>query len=570
MTFMEKINLFVKRYFTILVLIALVLAVFMRFTKLGLPSLNDHEASLALQALNASRGHDVMIGGQPGNIGLTSLLFTIFEGSDFFARFWPALFGAVLVIVPGMFRKHLGELATLFMAFLIAFEPGLVALSRTADGTMITITAFLLAVGLFVNRKMIPAGIFAGLAFVGSENFWPMAFSFGLAWVLVYLINKEKSENQKAEPINKSEGLRFGLAALVSILLVSSQYLLHPNGISGIGSGLTEALAKWHQQGGLGQSAFLLTFLITQFPALLLGIWGLISGLRERSTTARLLGLWWIIGLLIAVIMPSHDALLIAMINLPLYVLTAIKISYLFEGLMVRSSFVLIAETVVTISLLLFSTLNFLNMINFPPGDEIGMRNRIIGTFLPLVLWIAFTVLLAWGWDSVSSKSGIVIGLGLLLGALLVGSGWKAAGLGSRPENELLAYPGYVTGQNDLLQTVQDVSRWNTGQTNSIDVELVGLHSPSIQWAFRDFERTTSNEAFPVSDTSSLVISSMDTVIQTQSLFRGQLVVWSIQPDYSQTNWQNWVKWFFNRQIPQKKMSILLWVRNDLFKDAAK
>ncbi|HCS40587.1 MAG TPA: hypothetical protein DIW44_13510 [Anaerolineaceae bacterium] len=569
MTFIEKITTFINRYFSLILVIALLLAAAIRFVNLGSTNLTDHEATLALQSLSSAKGQDGIIGGQPGYIGLTSLLFMVFEGSDFFARFWPALFGVTLVIVPGLFRKQLGDLASLLLAFIIVFEPGLVALSRSADGTMITITSLFLAMGFLVNRKVVPAGLFFGLACIGSENFWPLAFAIGVSWLLVYLIDNDKNKSMGIDSLklDKSRWLVFVIAALISILLVSSQYLIHPNGISGIGSGITDYFAKWQTKSEMGQGQFLLILFVTQFPALLLGIWGLVKGLKEKSSWSRLLGLWWVIGLLLSVIIPFQETILIAMVNLPLYILTAMQVARLFEGLSVHSKFVLIAETVVTISLFLFSILNFLNMINFPPGDTITMRNRILGTFLPLALWIAFTVLLAWGWDSVSSKSGVVIGLGLLLGVLLVGNGWKAAGFGSYPQNELLTNTGYIVGQKDLLKTIEDVSLWNTGQTNSIDVQLVGVNSQSVTWAFRDFENTTRAEAFPVSDSPSIVISGVDAVIQTQSLYRGQMVVWSLQPALTQTQWQDWVKWFFNRQHPQKKTNILLWVRNDLFKD---
>ncbi len=570
MTFLEKINSLLNRYFILFMLIALVSAAFLRFVNLGASNLTDHEATIALQALNSSKGQSGMIGGQPGYVGLTSLLFTLFEGNNFFARFWPVLFGITLVMVPGLFRKQLGEFTCIILAFLIAFEPGLVALSRSADGTMITITSLLLAIGFLLNRKLIPAGIAFGLACIGSENFWPLAFAIGLAWLLVYLVESDKTKaiGISSLKMDKSGWLVFGISGLITIFLISSQYLMHPNGISGIGSGITDYFAKWQGGSKLGQGQFLLIMLVTQFPALILGVWGLVNGLRDKSSWSRLLGLWWVIGLLLAVISPLQETLIIAMVNLPLYILTAMQVAKLVGGLSIHSNIVLIAETVVTISLLLFSILNFLNMINFPPGDTISMRNRILGTFLPLVLWIAFTVLLAWGWDSVSSKSGVVIGLGLMLGVLLFGSGWKAAGLGSYPQNELLTNSGYIVGHKDLLQTVEDLSLWNTGQRNRIDVRLVGLNSPSITWAFRNFEKMTREEAFPVNDAPSIVISGVDAVIQTQSLYRGQMMVWSIQPNSTQAQWQDWPKWFFNRQFPQEKTNILLWVRNDLFKDS--
>lgn len=571
MTFLEKLNSIISRYFIVFLFVASLLAAFLRAVNLGAIGLTDHEASLAFQAFKVANGQDVMIGGQPGYVGLTSLLFTLFESSNFLARLWPALLGIMLVIVPILFRKHIGDLAVVILAFLIAFEPGLVALSRSSDGTMITIASLLLAIGLFENRKLVSAGLFAGLAVVGSENIWPLSITLAVSWLLVYWLDPDMKRSVKtgASGIEKSGWLRFTLAALISMLLVSSQYLLHPGGVSGIGSTLTDYLAKWQVKTDLGQGQFLLVLLVTQFPALILGIWGLVKGLREKMPFTRLLGLWWIIGLLLAVLMPGKEPLQIAMINIPIFVLAAMQTARLIEGLAIHSKFVFTAETIVTISLLLFSILNFLNMINFPPGDTITMRNQILGTFIPLALWIAFTVLLAWGWDAISSKSGVVVGLGLMLGVLLVGCGWKSADLGSRPQSELLANTGFIVGQNHLLQTVEDISLWNNGQKKRIDVQLVGMESPSIAWTFRDFEKTIATQAFPVTNSPSIVVSGVDAVIQTQSLYRGQMVVWSLQPDYALMQWQDWFKWIFNRQVPLKKTNILLWVRNDLFKDTA-
>lgn len=565
MSFYTKLQDFLNRYYKLLLIIAFVCALLLRFVRLGATTLTDYEAQQALQALNIVNGHSTIIGGQPGYVGLTSALFFLFGGSDFFARLWPAFFGACLVLVPFLFRKHVDNTIGIILAFLIAFEPGLVALSRSADGAMITITTLLAAIGFLLNKKMLPAGILFGLSLICSEKFWPLVVVISTAWLLINVPFDSKTLSLKT--IEKKNWWVLILSAVITVVLISTQFFIVPNAISGIGTGLVNWLRTWRQTGTMAISTFLIILLVTQFPAIILGIWAILNGIKKKTRLTSFLGLLWGIGLILGILNPSHNAWTMVIFNLPIFVLASIQTKNLLEGFIFQSKIVTLIEAVVTFSLILFSILNFLNMINFPPADSIMLRNRLIGTFLPLALLIAFTMLLAWGWDVVSTKSGLLIGVGLMFFALLIGSGWKAAGLGSKPENELLANSGYISGKTDLIQTMSDVARWNNGVATSIDVDLAGLDSPSLVWLLRDFEKVTSDSTFPVNETPSLVISGVQSMIQTQALYRGQLMVWSVQPDYSQMVWQDWVKWSFVRNIPQYKEQILLWVRNDLFKD---
>jgi len=192
----------------------------------------------------------------------------------------------------------------------------------------------------------------------------------------------------------------------------------------------------------------------------------------------------------------------------------------------------------------------------------------MLGMILPLILWIVFTILLGWGWDMVSTKTGLALGLILLFGYLLGASGWKAAGLGNKPENEFFESSGVVIGDDILLPTVKNVSLWNTGQAYGIDISKVGLTSPSLTWALRNFERQSSSTTFPINDGASVIVSSIESIFQSQAEYRGQPIVWGKQPALSQMVWQDWVKWFFFRTVPQQTESVLLWVKNDLFPDA--
>ena len=567
----EKTNSFMARYYKLFFTIAFCIAMLLRFIGLGHASLNDSEAQNALQALSIVRGQSTVIGGHPGFIGLTTLLFFLFRDSTFFARFWPALFGTILVLTPLLFRKQLNDTSMILLAFLLAFEPGLVALSRTADGLTITITALVAAIGFYLNKKFIPAGILVGLSLISSERFWLISILILLAGGCTYFLADKKGRNTIASglKIEASHIWVILLSAVTTIVLISTQFLLFPKGISGVGTGLADSLRVWQQIETLEITTYLLIYLTTQFPTLILGIWGLVNGLRKHSNLARFMGLYFVIGLLFSIFNPARDIWNIVLCSLPIYILACEQILNFIEGVIVQSIIVTVIEGIVTISLFVFSIMNFLNMVNFPLTDPTLVRNRLIGTLLPLMLWIAFTTLLAWGWDAVSTKSGLLAGLGILFCGILLGSALKATDLGTRPENELLSDSGYISRGMDTIHSVQDIAKWTNGVETRIDIDVVGLESSSLMWSIRDFEKITENSTFPVTNTPAVVVSSVESIIQTQTLYRGHMVVWSIQPDYEQMQWRDWIKWFFLREIPQKKEYILLWVRNDLFKDVS-
>ena len=121
--------------------LALALAVGLRFLHLGTLPLSDFEAAWALQALRVTQGYHPVLGPNPAYVHLTAVLFYIFGASDFLARFWPALAGCVLVLVPWFLRSRFGRIPALVLAFGLALDPGLVAMSHLAGEPMLAITA---------------------------------------------------------------------------------------------------------------------------------------------------------------------------------------------------------------------------------------------------------------------------------------------------------------------------------------------------------------------------------------------------------------------------------------------
>src|SRR5215813_3273642 len=160
--------------------LAFLIALGFRFIQLGASPLNDSEANLALQALQISQGKSPLLDPQPAYILFTSIFFAIIESTNFMARFVPAFVGSILVFVPYFFREKIKPRPALILAFLLAFDPGLVALSRQASGTILAVTFFLFAWGMWINRRAIPAGIFAGLSLLSGTSLWAGVLALAL------------------------------------------------------------------------------------------------------------------------------------------------------------------------------------------------------------------------------------------------------------------------------------------------------------------------------------------------------------------------------------------------------
>ena len=167
------------------------IALGLRLVQLGAAPLTDSEANLALQALHIANGTRPLLGPQPAYILLTSVLFLIFESSNFMARLFPAIVGSAMVFTPMFFREKLRPRPALILAFLFAIDPGLVALSRLAGGVVLAVAFTLFAWGMWNRRYFVLAGIFAGLALLSGTSIWMGLLGLGLAWLFIRAVERK-------------------------------------------------------------------------------------------------------------------------------------------------------------------------------------------------------------------------------------------------------------------------------------------------------------------------------------------------------------------------------------------
>src|SRR5512146_1448398 len=173
------------RYEPLLYALAFLLALAVRLVKLDAAPLSDNEARWALQALGVAQGTRPLLGSQPAYILLTSVLFYgLGAGTNFLARFIPTLVGSGMALVPALFAHRIKPRPSVILAFLFAVEPGLVALSRQASGSILAVTFLLLAWGLWENRRPAWAGVFAGLALLSGPFLWEGLLGLALTWAI--------------------------------------------------------------------------------------------------------------------------------------------------------------------------------------------------------------------------------------------------------------------------------------------------------------------------------------------------------------------------------------------------
>lgn len=542
----------------------LLVALGLRFALLGHHPLNDYEASQALQALALGNGEPAVLTGQAGYVALTALNFFVFGAFDFMARFWPALVGSLAVLLPLLFRPWLGRKVALLLAALIAIDPVLIGASRTADGSTLALVGLIAGAGFFLMKKPVLSGICLGAALTGGVETW---FGVLLLGVLFFIGKASLADLTSDTPIelSKRHWVTTAVSAVVSLVVISTVFFTHPAGISAVGASLGDFLAALGEIDGAALLGMGVAWLWMELPLVVLAAWVMVDGGLNRNPLTRWLGLWWGLALALAVITPANGVNHFHWMSIPILALAAIKLVAILQRQPLENRLVYIAESVVVVALILFSFMNLLALVNnayFTPEET---RNRIIGTLLPLILLVLLTILLSWGWSVSDTRRGFITGMLVLFACIAFSNTWKSAGLGSRPQFEMATVAGYPTGEAPLMATISDISRWNTGYDQRIDILLVGVDQPSLAWALRDFERVSRDSGYNPNLSPSLIVTGIDRNITSSTSYRGQKFQWVVTPDLSTLTLKGWIKWAAFRTAPVQQTDLILWARNDLF-----
>lgn len=551
----------------VLVIIAFLLGLGLRFYNLGVFPLSDSEAARALQALSLSRVQPFDTSLQPLHIIGTGLLFTMFGNSNTWARFLPAFMGSLMVLVPLLFRTKFGRSATLIMIFGLAIDPGLVITSRQIDSPIIAIALFIFSLGFLFNQQIIFAGVAIGLLLLTGAG----AVQAALIILMIFLVARlfhlpPFIENQPSDsPMNAKSWLHFGGAIISTMVIASTFFLKYQSGFASWVESLLLFFTNWLTVVRTPPLSAILALIIYQPLALIFAVIATYRRWRTHPTLVPYLFFWIIAGILLVILYPSRQVSDIAWVLFPLWGLASLELG---DIKFISSEHTRISLGVGALILLVFPLI-WLNASGFVQGTFDSQTTLLrmavlIGLFA--LLSLSF-ILVGFGWSWRTARTGAILGLGVVLVIYLFASITAAQYTNPYRQRELWTKPPSVGDTDLILATVADISEWNTGLRDQIDI-TISIESPAMLWLLREFPalEDIDNSANPLGNSPSLIITQAeDNQPQLAASYRGQDFVWWVTPDWDNLTSVNFFSWLTTRTVPMSYEYVILWERGDLF-----
>ncbi len=249
------------------------LAAAMRLWFLDNTPLNNAEAQVTLQSFGlATLGNGIT---QNPLFGIAqSWLFTLTKPSDFSARLIDVLAGVALCLVPLLLHDRWGRGRALGLGVLLALSPTVWYVSRQADGAILGWTlAFALYAAWRSARRNTSALLLGLLLACGIDGLSPL-----IACALVIAATGELNVHLISR--------RFGLIALLALVLGSSGLLLRPAGLGDVFGGVAAWFTRMTTTGTLPLGRAFMGLWVYELP-LLFGTLGslilLIVGGRQAA-----------------------------------------------------------------------------------------------------------------------------------------------------------------------------------------------------------------------------------------------------------------------------------------------
>ncbi|HCK65002.1 MAG TPA: hypothetical protein DHW49_01950, partial [Anaerolineae bacterium] len=504
-----------------LYVLAFLIAFGIRITQLGALPLNDAEATSALQALQISQSENTALSPHPFYILSTSILFLMYGGgTDFLARFIPALIGSLLVFAPLLFDNRLKPRPSLLLAFFIALDPGLVAISRQAASPIFGIAFFVFTLGFINKNKLTLASIFAALTLLSGPSLWLGLIGLLISWMIFQVFNRNSFHFIFSDSSTRNS---FLITFLITFFTAGTLFLTVPNGLSAAFASLPEFFKSFTSTSETTWGMILISILIYQPLAFILALFAIVRGILNNIKKIIFLTIWMFVALLLVIFLPARQITDLVWVLIPLNALAALELARAFNIYPEERSEIA-GVTFLTVFIWVFAWLGFAGMTWFPVDSrEYGLRFwMLLGSLVLLALSL---LLVAAGWSARTARIGGVWGFVIALGALTLGGTFGAAGLRGQNAPELWWQPSIPAQAHLLRETAQQVSEFYTGDDNSASVVIAGLDSPALAWALREHD-VQIVETLDATTAPDIVITRFENNPALMAAYRGQDFNW--------------------------------------------
>ncbi len=504
----------------------------LRLFVLGNNPLAAGEAQQALAAWHFVNGVPDVYTGSPLLFAANTVLFMLFGANDAWPRIVPALFGALLVLLPGLLRRDLGKVGALTASALLAFSPSLVWFSRTADGSVIAVTCALAALAFawrYLSQRsaggLYALAVFGALALVSDRQVWTIIVALAIfAAVRLARVRRVPALDPAdlsdgpvhAAAVVRERNEKRRAAALFAIVLVAVATLLLTRW-DGLGAAF-DLFGGWLAGLRPGGSPLdpLRLLLVYEPLALVFGVAGIaqivLIGRRygQENIPLSALALWAAVALvldtigadkspdrIVAIVVPlallggwcldawrehvmreysdPELAALVPFQEVPIYVLACSLAAFVF---------LVLAEFATRGSVLAADIL--LAMIGSAQRGAGGNLNgAILAALIAVVIAaIAFLAVTTLGW-----KRSRYLGIALVVTLLSLWTVRQMAMVSyGRPANpqEWLVQQATPAGVRDLVNDIEDISRWRANDSHTLTMLVDDSLGPVMGWYLRD------------------------------------------------------------------------------------
>ncbi len=540
----------------------------LRLIDLDARPLSSAEAARALGAWQLAQGHEPASVGSPLLTHGTALVFFLFGANDFTARLLPALFGAVVALLPYFWRERLGRGGAFLAAVLLAVSPLSLFASRSLGTEALAAglgLALATALARFVDTGA-PRALYASAALLGLLlTSGPGAYFVLLALAAVALAvrvlgrarNPSVAALQECLGAGRAHLRRAALVFLGTVVGVGTLLLFHVQGLRGLGDVLDEWRRGFGAAGAMPWFSPFLWPLLYEPAVMVFGVVGGIRAVRERDLAgSSLLGCALGLSVMLAA-WPARTSGDFLLATVPLALLAGREIAQLWRG--ARSDWRGLRDGVYVAVFGILAVYLYLQLAGFAARGNVEF---VILTWVSVGLVVMLTLGqgVLYGTDNALRNLGLAaaaLALVMTLSAAL-GSAYNASGKG-------VEYLDPAPTSPQARTLAADVATWSLrrlGDAHEMSVAVV-LPSPAVmQWYLRDFRnlRVFAGGAAPTD--AEAVITLEGAQPAAQGTYAGQ--AYELARDYrwrrlSAREWWRWALW---RTLPASSQTrAVLWLR---------